>query len=239
MKSFHTLFVKETHVGLVRHCLLQTLHCLSRVKKECRLQGIFCFFFKVNPWTLLDLLVCVQPAPGKLWYAVVTSCPISSRPPQAPTSPCTGLLLRSRYIIFKYQKWWLDCSCQISGHFRLGATTHRHPLFSSHAAVSSFLSTLVAWRSLLTFRIYGSFLLLHCCLCLLCSHVTVTQGSVLFSLSSCLLPSFLFWICLPQVVSSLPMFNSMDMLMEYKIYNYSPYFCRDPCLRIQLPLWCS
>ena len=151
----------------------------------------------------------------------VTSCPISSRPPQAPTSPCTGLLLRSRYIIFKYQKWWLDCSCQISGHFRPRGQIRQTPLCSRLTRrCPLFWSTLVAWLLSLSPdfpNLSGSFLLLHCCLCLLSVHMWLLLRAQFYSPSLLAsLPSFLFWICSPQVVSSFPMFNSMDMLMSTK-----------------------
>lgn len=144
----------------------------------------------------------------------VTSHTISSRPPQAPTSPSTGLLLKSRHIIFKYWKWWFDCFCQVSGHFHpcdqiqktllcsqliwlypLSWTNSRHfSILSLFGGIlfSGALSSLGFCHSFLSPDfpyLSGSFLFLYCCLCLLSvSHVTITQGSVLFSLSSCLPP---------------------------------------------------
>lgn len=83
----------------------------------------------------------------------VTSHILSSRPPQPQQSSSTGLLLRSRYIIFKYWKWWFDCSCQVSGHFHpcdqiqqtllCSQLIWRHPLFWS-----TLLSRLLAHLSL-------------------------------------------------------------------------------------------
>lgn len=157
----------------------------------------------------------------------VTSRAISSRPPQAPTTPSTGLLLRSRYTIFKCWKWWFDCSCQVSGHFHpcdqiqqtllCSQLIWLYPLswtkstdtslFSAYLAASSFLehsplSASVTSFSLLTFRISVD----------LSFFSTVVSVSSLFHMWLLLkaqiyppsplasLPSFLFWICSPQVV---------------------------------------
>ena len=154
MKSFHTLFLRETHVGLVWNCILQTLHCFSQSEKRMPTAGYFLFLFlKVNPWTLLDLLVCVQPAPGKLWYAEL---PAALSLPGLPRPPSPGLLLRPRYIIFKYRKWWLDCSCQVSGHSHprdqiqqtlCSHLTWRYPLFWSTLLAWLLLSLSLSWLS--------------------------------------------------------------------------------------------
>ena len=183
----------------------------------------------------------------------VTSHILSSRPPQPQQSSSTGLLLRSRYIIFKYWKWWFDCSCQVSGHFHpcdqiqqtllCSQLIWLYPLswtkstdtslFSAYLVASSFLehSPLSASGtsfSLLTFRITSFSLLTFHISVDLSFFSTVVSVSSLFHMWLLLkaqfyspsllasLPSFLFWICSPQVVSSFPMFNFMDMLISTK-----------------------
>lgn len=186
-------------------------------------------------------IVCVQPAPGKLWYAVLPaalSLPGLPRPQQAPAQVC---FLRSRYIIFKYQKWWLDCSCQISNSFQPRGQIRQTPLCSRltrRCPAPRPAQSLGFCLSLLTFRISAD----------LSFFSTVASVSSLFTcdcsqrLSSILPlflpPSFLPFLNMLGWSHHSQCFNSMDMLMS-TIYNYSPYFSEIPCLCIQLPLWCS
>lgn len=145
----------------------------------------------------------------------VTSHVLSSRPPQAPTT----LFHRSaskvpihHFQILKMMIWLL-----LSGLWSfppLWPNPTDPSLFSAYLAVSSSLDQIHRHFSILSLfggilfsgalsslsfchiflspdfpYLSGSFLFLHCCLCLLSvSHVTITQGSVLFSLSSCLPP---------------------------------------------------
>lgn len=133
------------------------LYIASQSKKGMPTAGyFFVSFFKVNPWTLLDLLVCVQPAPQVNYDMQRYQLPYLF---QASLGlPCPGLLLRPRYIIFKYRKWWLDCSSGLWSFPPSWPNPTDTSLFLSYVAVSSFLEhsprlAFVISLSLLTFRI--------------------------------------------------------------------------------------
>ena len=150
----------------------------------------------------------------------VTSCPISSRPPQAP-QPRSA----SKAPLHHFQIPKMVTRLLLSGlwSFPPSWPNPTDTLFSSHVAVSSFLEhsprlAFVISLSLLTFRISVD----------LSFFSTVVSVSSLFHMWLLLraqfyspsvlasVPSFLFWICSPQVVSSFLMFNSKDMLMSTK-----------------------
>ena len=198
------------------------LYIASQSKKGMPTAGyFFVSFFKVNPRTLLDLLVCVQPAPQVNYDMQRYQLPYLFQASLGP--PCPGLLLRPRYIIFKYRKWWLDCSRQVSGHSHprdqiqqtplCSYLTWWYPLFWSTLLAWLLVSLSLSWLSASQWIFPFSPLLSLSPLCFTCDCYS-ELSSILPLLAS--IPSFLFWICLPQVVSSFPMFNSMDMLMNTK-----------------------